>query len=158
MGGNALAEKSVASALTCPIKKLRRQQNVARRVFFLQTSDRRHANDPADVEGTKRINIRPMIQFMRQNPVSASVSRQKVNAAAEHCSADDRIGGRAERRLDLVFGQARKTFQMIEATAADNSDGRLIHGRRLLKRKRGKNGKLIVMRAYPFPAGSRIHP
>jgi hypothetical protein len=78
------------------------------------------------------------------------MSRQKVNAAAEHCSADDRIGGRAERRLDLVFGQARKTFQMIEAAAADNSDGRLIHGRRLLKRKRGKNGKLIVMRAYPF--------
>jgi hypothetical protein len=110
VGGDALAEKGVASALTCPIKKLRWQQNVARRVFFLQTSDRRHANDPADVEGTKRINIRPMIQFMRQNPVSASVSRQKVNAAAEHCSADDRIGGRAERRLDLVFGQVGKTF------------------------------------------------
>src|SRR2546428_10090764 len=122
MAGNALAEKSVARALTCPIKKLRRQQDVARSVFFLQTADRRHANDPADVEGTKRINIRPMIQFMRQNPVSASVSRQKVNAAAEHCSADDRIGGRAERRLDFVFGQVGKAVQMIEAAAADNSD------------------------------------
>src|SRR6059058_5548422 len=126
MSGNAFTEKSVAGALTRPIKKLRRQQDIARRVFFLQTADRRHANDPADIEGTKRINIGPMIQFMRQNPVSASVWRQKVNAAAEHCSADDRIGGRAERRLDFVFSQARKTFQMIQATAADNSDGRLI--------------------------------
>src|SRR5207244_4664143 len=100
--------------------KLRWQQNVARRVFFLQTSDRRHANDPADVEGTKRINIRPMIQFMRQNPVHPSMSRQKVNAAAEHCSADDRIGGRADRRLDLVFGQASTTYQNIRDAADDS--------------------------------------
>src|SRR5438067_13418439 len=78
MGGNAVAEKSVAGALACPIKKLRRQQNVARSVFFLQTTDCRHANDPADVEGTERVNIRPMIQFMRQNSVAASMSRQKV--------------------------------------------------------------------------------
>src|SRR5437660_9015491 len=145
MGGNALTEKGVAGVLTRPIKRLRRQQDVARSVFFLQTADRRHANDPADVEGTKRINIRPMIQFMRQNPVSASVSRQKVNTATEQCSADDRIGGRAERRIDLVFGQVGKTFDMIETAAADNSDGWLIHARRQLKRKRGKNGKLIVM-------------
>src|SRR6476620_6840797 len=130
VGGDALAEKGVASALTRPIKKLRWQQNLPRRIFFLQTSDRRHANDPADVEGTKRIDIRPMIQFMRQNPVPPSMSRQKVNAAAEHCSADDRIGGRAERRLDLVFGQVGKTFDMIETAAAHNSDGWLVHARR----------------------------
>ena len=57
------------------------------------------------------------------------MSRQKVNAAAEHCSADDRIGGRAERRLELLFGRVGKTFDLIEAAAADNSDGWLIHGR-----------------------------
>src|ERR1700750_915885 len=111
MCGDALAEKGMASALTRPIKKLRGQQNVAQRVFFLQTSDRRHANDPADVEGTERVNVRPMIQFMRQNPVPPSMSRQKVNAAAEHCSADNQIGGRAERRLDMVFGPGGKNFR-----------------------------------------------
>src|SRR5438105_5861823 len=129
MGGNAFAEKTVAGALTCPIKKLRGQQDVARGIFFLQTADRRYANDPADVEGTERVNVRPMIQFMRQNPVPASMSRQKVNTATEHGPADDRIGRRAERRIDFVFGQVRKTFQVIETAAADNPDGWLIHAR-----------------------------
>jgi hypothetical protein len=67
---------------------------------------------------------------MRQNPVSESVSRQKVNAATEQRPADDRIGGRSEGRLDLVFDQVGKTFDMIKAAAADNSDGWLIHTRR----------------------------
>ena len=129
MGGNAFPEKSVAGAQTRPVKELRRQENVARRVFFLQTADRCNANNPADVEGTERINVRSMIQFVRQNPVPASMSRQEVNAATKHCSADDRIGRRAEGRIDLVLGQVGKAFQMIETAAADNPDGWLIHGR-----------------------------
>src|SRR5437762_2038850 len=129
MGGNALSEKSVAGAQTCPVKKLRRQEDIARRVFFLQSPDRRNANNPANVEGTERINVRPMIQFMRQNPVAASMSRQKINAATKHCAADDRVGGRAEGRVDLVFGQVGKAFQVIETAAADNPDSWLIHMR-----------------------------
>jgi len=70
-----------------------------------------------------------MIQFMRQNPVPSSMPRQKVNAATKHGSADDRIGGRAEGRIDFVFGQIGKAFQVIEAAAADNSDAWLIHAR-----------------------------
>jgi hypothetical protein len=119
----------VAGALTGSIKKLRRQQNVARGVFFLQTADRRYANDPADIEGTERVNVRPMIQFMRQNPMSASMSGQKVNAATEQCSADNRIGGRAEGGIDFVFGQVRKSFDVIKPTATNDPDRWLIHAR-----------------------------
>src|SRR5207247_6586908 len=129
VGGNAFPEKSVAGAQTCPVKKLRRQEDIAWRVFFLQTAGRRNANNPADVEGTERVNIRPMIQFMRQNPVPSSMSRQKTNAATTHCAADDPVGGRAEGRVDFVFGQVGKAFQVIETAAAYNPDSWLIHMR-----------------------------
>src|SRR4030095_1852920 len=133
----------MAGAHTCPVKKLRRQEDIAWRVFFLQTAHRRNANNPADVEGTERVDVRPVIQFMRQNPVPASVSRQKINAATRDCSADDRIGRDAEGRIDFVFGQIRKAFQVIETAAADNSDGWLIHTRRQLKRERKKKATPI---------------
>src|SRR5207247_10563365 len=96
MGGNAFPKKSVAGAQTCPGKKLRRQEDIAWRVFFLQTAGRRNANNPADVEGTERVNIRQMIQFMRQNPEPSSISRQKINAATKHCDVGHEVGRRAE--------------------------------------------------------------
>ena len=92
MSGNAFAKKSVARALTCSVKKLRRHQDIARRVFFLQTADRRYANDPADVEGTQRVNVRPMIQLMRENAMAAPVPGQKINLPSMHLAADNSDG------------------------------------------------------------------
>jgi hypothetical protein len=66
------------------------------------------------------------------------VSRQKINAAAKHCSADYRVRRRAEGCLDLVFGQVGKIFQVVEAAAADNPDRWLLHPQFELKRKQNK--------------------
>ena len=127
VGRYSFAKKRVTRAQTRPIKKLLWQQDVARGIFLLQTADRCHANDPTDVERTQRVNIRAMIQFVRQDTVSTSVPGQKINAATGHCSADDGIGWCAERRFDFVFGELGKTFQLVEATAADNANRWLVH-------------------------------
>ena len=139
MGRDSFAEKRVAGAQAHPIKKLRRQQDIARGVRFLQTAHCRYANDPADIERTQRVNIRAMIQFVGEDAMPTSMSRQKINAAAEHCSANDGVRRRAERRLDLVFGQLGKILQVVEATAADNSDCWLVHPHSELKRTEIEN-------------------
>src|SRR4029077_15563833 len=82
MRGNAFAEECMKSALAGAIKKLRRQDHVTRRVFLLQTAYGRHRNDPANIQRTECIDVGPMIYFMRQNAVTATVPRQKVNLTA----------------------------------------------------------------------------
>ena len=95
--GDAVAEKGVLRPLAGAVEKLRRQDNVARRVFLLQAADRGHANDPAHVQRTERIDIRAMIQLVRQKAMAAPVPRQKINLPAINFAANDRIGRAAQK-------------------------------------------------------------
>src|ERR1700730_10363213 len=105
MRNDSMPEKSVARAQACPVVKLRRQQNIPRGVPFLQTADGANRNDPAHVEGAQCVNIRAMIQLVRQNPVAAPMSRQKINLASANFSADQRVGRRSKPRVDLMLGR-----------------------------------------------------
>src|SRR5262249_5379270 len=102
---NAPTEKRMNGALAGSIVELRWQNYIAWRVFFLQTADRRHGNDPANVQGAQRINIRAVIYFVRQNPMATTMSRQKVNLTPTQFSADKCIGWRSKWRVDLVFSR-----------------------------------------------------
>ena len=128
MSRDSFPEKGVAGSPARPIEELGGQDNVARGIFLVQTANCRHANDPAHVKRTQRVNVRTMIQFVRQDSMAASVSRQKINGATEHGSPNDEIGGRAERCLDFVFSQPGETFHVVEAAPADNSNRWLVHG------------------------------
>ena len=77
--GDAFAKKCVLGAPAGPVEKLRRQEHVARRIFFLQTADRRDANNPANVQRTQRVNVGPMIQLVREDAMPAAVPRQKID-------------------------------------------------------------------------------
>ena len=108
--GDAFAEKCVRRPLTGAIVKLRRQDHIARRVFFLQAADRRHGNDPADVQGNGARRC------WRDDSIRAAESdaRGRVGAknkpAGREFPAHDRIRRRAERRLDLVFRRIAESF------------------------------------------------
>ena len=82
MRGDPAAKKGVLRPLARPVVKLRGQEHIARRIFFLQTADRGHANDPAHVQGTERIDVGAMIQFVRENAMPAAVARQKIHLPA----------------------------------------------------------------------------
>src|SRR5437016_1713093 len=113
MRNNSLAEKCVLRAQTGAVVELRRQQNVAWFVFLLQTTNRGNGNDPAHVERAQRVNIGPMIQFMRDNPVAAAMSRQKVNLPAAECAANQRVGRRTERCFNSMFGRVAQLLYLV---------------------------------------------
>src|SRR5260370_5309910 len=122
MRNDSIAEKSVARAQAGPIVKLRRQQNIPRGVSFLQTANRANRNYPAHVEGAQCVNIRAMIQLVRQNPVAAPVSRQKINLASANFSADQRVRRRSKRRVDLMLGRIEQLLHLIYSAAANDAD------------------------------------
>src|SRR4029077_18698180 len=113
MRNDSIAEKCVGRAQAGAVVKLRRQQNIPRGVSFLQTADRATRNDPAHVEGAKCVNIRSMIQLMRQTPVPAPVSRQKINLAPANFSADQHVGRRSKRRVDLMLSRIEYLLHLI---------------------------------------------
>jgi hypothetical protein len=76
---NAFTEKCMSRALTGTIVKLRGQDQISRRILLLQAANRRHRNNPANIQRPKRVNVGAIINFVRQNPMAAAVSRQKVN-------------------------------------------------------------------------------
>ena len=113
-----------AVALAGPVEKLRRQEHVARRIFFLKTADRGHADDPANIQRTERVDVRPMIQLVRENAMAAPVPRQKINLPSMHLPADERIGRIAKRRFDALLGRIFHALHLIKAAPSDDADGR----------------------------------
>src|SRR5690242_2858831 len=67
-----------------------------------------------------------MIKFVGQDPMSAAVSRQKVNLAAIQRASDQNVRGRTKRGIDLVLGGVAQLLQLIEPAAADNTDSRCV--------------------------------
>jgi hypothetical protein len=50
---------------------------------------------------------------MRQNPMTAAVSRQEINLASANLSTDERVRWRAEWRIDVVLGCIAQFFYLI---------------------------------------------
>src|SRR5438552_660483 len=124
MRGNSITEKSMDRAQTCPVVKLRRQQNIARRIFFLQTANCGHRNDPAHIQRTQRVNVGAMIQFMRQDPMAASVTWQEIDLPSTHPAPNQHVRRCPKRSFDLMLGHIVQLFYLIETAAADDPDGR----------------------------------
>jgi hypothetical protein len=78
----AIPEKRMNRALAGSVIKLRGQDYIPRHIFLLQTAYGRHRDNPANVQRAERVDIGPMIYFVRQNPMATAVSRQKVNLTA----------------------------------------------------------------------------
>ena len=124
MCDNAVAKKSVRCALTGSVKELGRQNNVTRCVFFLQTSNRGYANDPPNVQGTERINVGSMVQFVWKQPVATTVSRQEVNLSSMHVPGDDNVGGIAEWSFHPLFSRLFDPVHLIKTASAYDADCR----------------------------------
>ncbi|KAF5407999.1 MAG: hypothetical protein Udaeo2_18380 [Candidatus Udaeobacter sp.] len=63
-----------------------------------------------------------MIDFVRQNPMTSPVSRQKINLASANLSANERVRGWPKWRVDVEFAGVAQFFYLIQAAAADDSD------------------------------------
>ena len=63
-----------------------------------------------------------MIYFVRQNPMTAPVSWQEKNLASAQRSANERVGWRPKRRIDLMFGDALYFLHLIQPAATNDAD------------------------------------
>ena len=63
-----------------------------------------------------------MIYFVWQNPMTTPVAWQELNLAPTERSANERVGGRPKRRIDLMFGDVLDFLHLIQPAAADDAD------------------------------------
>jgi hypothetical protein len=123
--------------LTGAIVKLRRQDHISRRILLLQAADCRNRNDPANIQRAERVKVCAVIYFVRQNPVAAAMSGQKVNLPPAQFSTDENVRWGSKRRVDCVFGRVTQLLHLVETAATDDPDRRnvFIHARRDLRQK-----------------------
>jgi hypothetical protein len=129
VGDDAAAEEGVLRTAAGPVEVLRRQDDVARFVLLLQASDCGHADDPAHIQGAKRVDIRPVIQLVREDAMTASVSGEKIDLPACKFAAEDDVGWRAKGCVDGVLGGVGERLHLVKATATDDPDCWFLHGR-----------------------------
>ena len=97
MADNAAAKECVLSRLLGAIEELVDQHNVARFVFFLQRTNRAHADDPLHAEFFHGPNIGAVIQFGWQKAVTSSMPGQKNDIAFGKLTGEKLVGWRAKR-------------------------------------------------------------
>ena len=110
------------------VHKLVNEHDVARLAFFLQGADGADADDPGDAEFFHRPDVGAMVEFRRQNPVAASVARQKDDIASGQFAGEQIIRWRTEGRPDLHPFLSCKAFDVIKTGAADDADAIIRHG------------------------------
>src|SRR5437773_4641702 len=119
---DTFAKKCMCRTQAAAIATLRWQQDISRRIFFLQTANGRDRDDPAHVERTQRVNVRPMIQLVRQQAVTASMSRQKINLPSAYFPANQDIRRRAKWSVDLMVGRLAQFFHLVQTAPADDPE------------------------------------
>ena len=100
------AEKR-GDASACPIEKLIGNDELQRRVFFLQRSDGAQRQDAIDAQQFEPVNIGAKVQLRWRMAMAASVPRKKRDLFARELPDHVRIRRHAPRRLDRPFLRAR---------------------------------------------------
>ena len=85
-----------------------------------------------------------MVQFSRQDPVTASVARQEHHLAAGQFSREKGVGGIPEGSLHLHPLLLSEAFDGIESTAADDADAMGSHE----KRKGFRPERVLIQGAF----------
>src|SRR3546814_2163563 len=91
------------------------------------------AHDLGDAGALQGVDVGTGVQRRGRQLVAAAGARQEHQPLAVQLAAQQRIGGRAEGRLDAVPLGVAEALDLVDAAAADNADdrrrSRLCHGR-----------------------------
>src|SRR6185437_6596104 len=121
---NAIPKKCV-HPVPRTVKKLIGNYKIQRFMFLFQRANGRDGNNPLHSQHFEAINVCSEVQFGRQNPMSASMPREKSNLSSFERAQYEGVGRRSKRgvQFDLAcFGQPRHG---IKSAAADNPNFRL---------------------------------
>ena len=121
MRHDAIAKKRI-DAMSRAVKELIWDDEIQRPMLFLQRPHRRHRNNSIDSELLEAINIRPKIQFARQQCVPPSMARQKCNLAPCKRAQNIRIRRIAEGCLLPHFMCVAEARHVVQTTPADDAN------------------------------------
>src|SRR3546814_3625749 len=82
------------------------------------------AHDLGDAGALQGVDVGTGVQRRGRQLVAAAVARQEPQPLAVQLAAQQRIGGRAEGRLDAAPPGVAEALDLVDAAAADNSDDR----------------------------------
>jgi hypothetical protein len=128
MRHNTAPKEGVIGRLFGAVEKLVNDDNVARLIFLLQRPNGANADDPLNTELFHGPDIRAMVQFARQNPMAAPVSREKDDVAPAQFSGEQIVRRFPEGRFDLYPFLVREAFYAVKSGAADDSNFVFRHG------------------------------
>ena len=106
-----------------PVEELVHHHDVLRVEFFPQAAHRRNTEQPSHPQGTQGPDIGRVRQLVGRQTVPAAVPGQEEDGAPGQLAADQAIGRRAERGVDLDFAQVLQSFHLIESAPSDHADG-----------------------------------
>ena len=121
MSHNAIAEKRVLIASAGAVKILIRQHNMPGRILLLQTTHRRHTNQPPDPQAAQGPNVGAMIDFMWKQSVTTTMPGYKPDLPTRDHSTDQSVRRVSERCLNMPLLGLLKALHLIEATTPDYS-------------------------------------
>src|SRR5664279_2987936 len=121
MGYDAAPEEGVVRRLLGAVEELINDDDVTRLVFFLQRADGADADDPLNAKLFHGPDVGPMVQFARQNPMTASMAREKNHVTPGKFAGEQIVGGIAERRFDLHPFLVGEAFKVVKSGAADDA-------------------------------------
>jgi hypothetical protein len=122
MSYEPVTKEGVVGSITSAVVVLVGHEDMARSILFLKASDRSDADDEANPKRAQSPDIGTVINFGRKKAMTTGVAREKDDFASSKGAPHEGIGGRAVRSLDGEFLQVSKTFELIEAAAADYAD------------------------------------
>jgi hypothetical protein len=80
------------------------------------------AEDPANVERSKRENVGAMVQFRRQQAMAPGMSREEINLTPVNRSGNKRVGRSTKRRIHEDFCWIFEIFNLVKTAASDNAN------------------------------------
>src|SRR5262245_42820011 len=127
MGHDAASKKRMLEIALGAVEELVHQHDVAGTILFLERTDGADTDDPGDSELLQGPEVGPVVQFARQNAVSAAVSREENDFAPGEFACEQLIRRWAERGFDLHPFLVSEAFQVVKPAAADDADAMFGH-------------------------------
>src|SRR5262249_40617627 len=122
----AFAEKR-RNAPARAVEELLGDDDVCRRVLFLQSADRRSGYDSLDAQQFQGVDVGAKRQFGRRDAMPAPMPRQKGDTRAFERPDDEVVRRHAEWSLNSDLMRVGQSLHPIQTTAADDPNLRFFH-------------------------------
>ncbi|OQA24473.1 MAG: hypothetical protein BWY59_02183 [Verrucomicrobia bacterium ADurb.Bin345] len=122
VGHDAVSEERMPAPVFRAVEILVEQEHVARPVVVAQAAHGADGDDAFHAELLEPENVRPVVDFGRENAVAVAVPGEEEHLHAVEHAAHERVRRRAERGFDFARARFGEAFHVVQAGPADDAD------------------------------------